>query len=1125
MNRLKLILVNILTVMFLFASGGLFASDRTDGKLTKPKGLNDYEQEAYRLFINKIDLPLNNRGKIADVTVDGKSLGRFDGKGVIYSSGFMMSGVTNGQMWANAVASSSRIEDYVPGAIIPGDTTHYLNPGLYILKSSDPPFGESWQKWTEAVEAGAYFYDGDGDGVYNPVDKNGNGEWDPDEDAPDLLGDETVWCVYNDGLKASDRADGFRDVHPQGIEIRQTVWAYATSGDLGNIVFVRYSIVNRGTVANVIDSVYFGVWADPDLGDYLDDLVGSDRDLNAGYVYNDGDDKEFGSNPPAFLIDFFQGPWEYTGNNDDYALNVRGPLLGVDTIRGAKNLPLTSFVHYMQSHPTQGDPDNKVQARNYLLGLNQAGRVVDPCNWEFGVVLGEDCSTIDGHFMYSGDPVALHGWINTFPTDQRQMSNTGPFKLEKDKPVDIVVAYVVGRSKTALTSVTKAKQIDRTAQVVYLNNFNYPAPPKPIQPIVKTEDNAIELIWNTSKQVTYRSIGNGFDMRFEGFVVNMYENGTTAEQEGGVQNRVTVARYDLNNDIDNVIIEDGITLERSLYYEKGTQLDSLTYADPQKGWIKLRIETDPFTKGPIIKGKPYFISITSFALNYDEIQRLDAANFLIPGTAAIGVVSNIPVIIHDSTSIAGIVPGKDTYTPYRENVNTKHVAGGAEAKVTYSVYNKDAIKNHTYEVGFFLDSLSSLYSLYYYVKDRNTDTILGDSLKNYNDEAGVRAMYDGVTLNVEWKDPGLKQATFTSGGSWAKPLNRTDTTGAFYVGSDREGAHGVPLITSNTTKAVRASDLRRIEIRFGTHGKAYRYTSGIVNGHITQKLFYGGFVDNKGFVDVPFTAWIKDDKFGEERQLAVAFTENGFDTTLGRSDAKWNPGSDIGITKEYIIVFRSDYSDNPDNLVYTSIPTSTNWNNWPQIDRDGYVLPNNDPNYIVTDSMRFIAKQPYFDALAVIGIETVSNDVNFVPTDGTLEVPINYVLTPSDIYTYNVKLDLDDNEAQSEFDKVNVYPNPLFAYNSVDSYKYGSSYSSDSPHITFTNLPKEVTISIYTLSGVKIREISKNDNNPFLDWDLKNYDGLRAASGMYIAVVHSPKYGDKVLKFAIIMPQKQIQRY
>jgi hypothetical protein len=50
-------------------------------------------------------------------------------------------------------------------------------------------------------------------------------------------------------------------------------------------------------------------------------------------------------------------------------------------------------------------------------------------------------------------------------------------------------------------------------------------------------------------------------------------------------------------------------------------------------------------------------------------------------------------------------------------------------------------------------------------------------------------------------------------------------------------------------------------------------------------------------------------------------------------------------------------------------------------------------------------------------------------------------------------------------------------------------------------------------------------SSPFLDWNLQNENGLRVASGMYIAVVTSPNLGEKVLKLAIIMPQKQIQRF
>ena len=74
---------------------------------------------------------------------------------------------------------------------------------------------------------------------------------------------------------------------------------------------------------------------------------------------------------------------------------------------------------------------------------------------------------------------------------------------------------------------------------------------------------------------------------------------------------------------------------------------------------------------------------------------------------------------------------------------------------------------------------------------------------------------------------------------------------------------------------------------------------------------------------------------------------------------------------------------------------------------------------------------------------------------------------------------------------------------------------------------EEISIKIFSLSGQLLRTLVKDPNSgsPFLNWDLKNEAGLRAASGLYLAIVTSPKYGDKVLKFSIILPQKQLPHY
>jgi len=73
--------------------------------------------------------------------------------------------------------------------------------------------------------------------------------------------------------------------------------------------------------------------------------------------------------------------------------------------------------------------------------------------------------------------------------------------------------------------------------------------------------------------------------------------------------------------------------------------------------------------------------------------------------------------------------------------------------------------------------------------------------------------------------------------------------------------------------------------------------------------------------------------------------------------------------------------------------------------------------------------------------------------------------------------------------------------------------------ITFSNLPEEVTIKIYTLSGNLVRTLTENDKSvitsPFIEWDLRNENGMRVADGVYLAHIKT-KYGDKILKFSLV---------
>lgn len=442
--------------------------------------------DSYALNINNIYLPLNSKGVLADVNISPNgSGGQFGGNVFLFSGGFFLSGYSNGQLWANAVASASLVEDYLPGTF---GNPNNPDAQLYKLRSDDPPFGQSWEDWSDAVNLGADYYDGNGDGIYEPADYNSNGQWDPDEDRPDLLGDETIWCVFHDGVPSVQRR--WNTVEPQGIEVRQTVFTYSDIPELSNIIFIRYRIKNTGMVADLMNDVYFGIWDDPDLGSAGNDLVGCDTLLQSGYTYNDGIDPLYGNNPPAFFKSFLEGPRvyipgetfvDYNGNGIydegiDYPLDTafvfRGQEIGVTIYPGAKNQILSSSIFYGNGLVGLSDPTNMNEARSYMLGLNSNGQVINPCTFNFGQVRGGvNCTEVNPLFWFSGDPVTNYGWINTFANDQRQIQNIGPFTLNAGEEYEVFAAYCVGQGTDALSSVTEGRFVAEISSILHDCNF------------------------------------------------------------------------------------------------------------------------------------------------------------------------------------------------------------------------------------------------------------------------------------------------------------------------------------------------------------------------------------------------------------------------------------------------------------------------------------------------------------------------------------------------------------------------------------------------------------------------------------------------------------------------------
>ncbi|MBU1635210.1 T9SS type A sorting domain-containing protein [bacterium] len=115
---------------------------------------------------------------------------------------------------------------------------------------------------------------------------------------------------------------------------------------------------------------------------------------------------------------------------------------------------------------------------------------------------------------------------------------------------------------------------------------------------------------------------------------------------------------------------------------------------------------------------------------------------------------------------------------------------------------------------------------------------------------------------------------------------------------------------------------------------------------------------------------------------------------------------------------------------------------------------------------------------------------------------------------------LGDAEAAKEAaKKINVFPNPYYAYNALSTNPYDN-------YVSFTHLPVKATIRIFNLAGVLVRKLEKDDTSQFMQWNLANEANLPVASGMYIAHIDLPDLDmEKVLKIMIIQDRQILEYY
>ena len=113
----------------------------------------------------------------------------------------------------------------------------------------------------------------------------------------------------------------------------------------------------------------------------------------------------------------------------------------------------------------------------------------------------------------------------------------------------------------------------------------------------------------------------------------------------------------------------------------------------------------------------------------------------------------------------------------------------------------------------------------------------------------------------------------------------------------------------------------------------------------------------------------------------------------------------------------------------------------------------------------------------------------------------------------------DKEKTEKDLNLVTVVPNPYYAYNSYE----GNALTNK---VKIINLPNKCIVSIYTLSGTKVRQFRKDNETTSIEWDLTNFANTPVASGFYLIHVKDLTSGsERTIKFFGAMRQVDLNTF
>lgn len=994
--------------------------------------------------VNNISMRVTNQGSFAfDPATGGPGLEfpKGTGKTAVYAAGPWIAGKVNGEI---RVAIAEYSFEYAPGPILPDGTP--ADPALdryrvYKINRGDGTENPDYAQWP--VEDGA------------PVNPDGT---------PMVLGDQTLWAVYND---ADPGVHTNMQTAPLGVEIQQTTFGFDRTGPLGNVVFVKFLIINKG--GNTIDSTYVSLWSDPDLGQFDNDLVGCDVETSFGFCYNGSNiDAQYGSSPPAVGYDFFKGP------------------IGDDGVE----LPMTSFNKYINGT----DPRTALQTYNYMKGLDPDGGVADHTDPITGQVKA---------FMVDGDPVTGAGWLDENPADRRLMLTAGPFTFAPGDTQEVVGAIIIGQGQDRLTSITAARFNDTFAQSAFDANFELPSPPPaPKVTVGVTGDHGgngkIQLTWGDDSEVT------SGDYAFEGY--NVYQG----ESVAGPWRRL--ATYDMVNG-------SAIIFDNEFDEGAGVVVNSPVQFGGDSGIRRfIELTEDKVLGGRLVTGKTYYFAVTAYSLNESRSPKTLETSItpLADGRMTFKPLSD-ELIPANGIVPRGPIAGARFNTVEVDSV-VEHTSGSSDGIVAVEVVDDTQVTGASYEVRFRETEAGTVWDL---INLSSGQAVLSDMQQHANlNDAITNPIVEGLLVRVTGPPLGMKDWDIPSGERWLHPAGNWGAEG-FGGAMTGDVAHmwfgptsvspsrlvNVELRFTSVIEDEGEDQYKPIDLTNPNVSYGYRYLRGAgapppapADQTTTQEPYdWSHYIINTSGSGVyvyqernpiALSAWDVENN----RRLEIGWLENN--QPGGLVNGAWGPAwagefSNLATRgpREWLFIFDRDYTELDDDSNVAELS-------------QGLINDNPAPPimYIIFAGRRFADR---------------------FPQDGDSFLMIaNKINTPNDVFSFNTQGAVrgDQELAVEDLTKILAVPNPYLGRSSYE-------FSSLSRQMRFTNLPAQCTIRIFSLSGDLVRTINHNNGLSFDTWDLKTDQGVLVASGIYIAHFDAPNIGTHFIKCAVFMEAETLNSF